>query len=162
MNATTLITLGALGGFYLYSRRPAGPGVAPGAGTATIPPGAPTDVRRWRDFAVDAGRRYAVSPQLVLAVIWQESYGNPSARGSAGEIGLMQLKDVAAIDVGFRSAPWAPEANIFVGTAYLALQTDRMGNVYDGLRAYNQGEGGARAGKGFSYADEVVEKAGWV
>lgn len=43
-----------------------------------------------------AARRYEVEPALIKAVVWRESRFNPSARGRAGEIGLMQLQEVAA------------------------------------------------------------------
>lgn len=134
-----------------------------GPGLAILPPRAPSQVARWADLASRHGRTFGVSPGLVLAVIWQESAGISSAVGDGGASkGLMQVKDIAAQDVGFNSAPMEPGSNIFVGTAFLAKQIERMGDdVYDGLRAYNQGEGGARAGKGHAYAREVLRKAGW-
>ncbi len=38
-----------------------------------------------------AARRYGVEPALVKAVVWRESRFDPLARGSKGEIGLMQI-----------------------------------------------------------------------
>lgn len=43
-----------------------------------------------------AAARYEVDPALVKAVVWRESRFNPRARGTAGEIGLMQLQEIAA------------------------------------------------------------------
>ncbi len=43
-----------------------------------------------------AACRYGVDPALLKAVMWRESRFNPRARGSAGEIGLMQVMDTAA------------------------------------------------------------------
>ncbi|MSU42092.1 MAG: lytic transglycosylase domain-containing protein [Pedosphaera sp.] len=43
-----------------------------------------------------AAARYGVEPALIKAVIWRESRFNPSARGAAGEIGLMQIREDAA------------------------------------------------------------------
>jgi soluble lytic murein transglycosylase len=43
-----------------------------------------------------AARRYAVDPLLVKALIWRESRFNPDVRGRAGEIGLMQIQEIAA------------------------------------------------------------------
>lgn len=161
MTTTMLALLAAGAAAWILLRRPA----LIGDGTGELhmmPPAAPADVRRWQPDALDAGRVYDVAPQLVLAVIWQESAGVPTARGSAGEIGLMQLKDVAAQDAGWNAATWEPRANIFQGASFLALQIDRMGgDVYDGLRAYNQGEAGARSGKGHAYAQSVLRRAGW-
>src|SRR5712691_9395895 len=43
-----------------------------------------------------AARRYGVEPALVKAIVWRESRFNPKARGRAGEIGLMQIREDAA------------------------------------------------------------------
>lgn len=43
-----------------------------------------------------AALQYGVDPSLVKAVVWRESRFNPSARGRAGELGLMQLREIAA------------------------------------------------------------------
>ncbi|MBI2928094.1 MAG: lytic transglycosylase domain-containing protein [Verrucomicrobia bacterium] len=43
-----------------------------------------------------AAGRYGVDPALVKAVVWRESSFDPHARGRAGEIGLMQLGEIAA------------------------------------------------------------------
>ena len=56
---------------------------------------------QWRDHSQDipilaAARRYGVEPALVKAVVWRESRFHPQARGSRGEIGLMQVMLKAA------------------------------------------------------------------
>ncbi len=43
-----------------------------------------------------AALRYQIDPALVKAVVWRESAFNPKARGLAGEIGLMQIRALAA------------------------------------------------------------------
>jgi len=43
-----------------------------------------------------AARRYGVDPALVKAVVWRESKFDQRARGSSGEIGLMQVNRLAA------------------------------------------------------------------
>lgn len=48
------------------------------------------------DHIVAAARRYGVDPALVKAVVWRESRFNPTVRGDAGEIGLMQVGRLAA------------------------------------------------------------------
>ena len=45
-----------------------------------------------------AANRYGVDPALVKAVVWRETKFNPDARGHAGEIGLMQIMESAALD----------------------------------------------------------------
>src|SRR3569623_987705 len=83
---------------------------------------------RYDQQILAAARRYQIDPGLIKAVIWQESHFNPNARGRAGEIGLMQVREDAAFE-------WAddekvhpfrherildPEINILCGTHYLA------------------------------------------
>ena len=45
---------------------------------------------------LEAASRYQVDPALVKAVMWQESRFRPDARGTKQEIGLMQLRSLAA------------------------------------------------------------------
>lgn len=51
---------------------------------------------RFDALIATAARRYRVDPALVKAVAWRESSFNPAARGRAGELGLMQLGEIAA------------------------------------------------------------------
>ena len=56
---------------------------------------------RWRDHRFDAvivgaAQRYGVEPALVKAVVWRESWFNPSVRGRKNEFGLMQIRAEAA------------------------------------------------------------------
>ena len=55
----------------------------------------------WRENSQDehilaAAQRYGVDPALVKAVVWRESRFNPKARGQVGEVGLMQIGELAA------------------------------------------------------------------
>jgi soluble lytic murein transglycosylase len=43
-----------------------------------------------------AARRYGVHPALIKAVVWRESKYDAGARGRAGELGLMQIREPAA------------------------------------------------------------------
>ncbi len=89
--------------------------------------------RRFDALIVEAARRYALDPALVKAVIWRESRFNPRAVGRAGEIGLMQVGDLAAHEWADaeRVSPFVhehtrdPRTNIFVGTFYLAKLAKR-------------------------------------
>jgi soluble lytic murein transglycosylase len=61
--------------------------------------------RRFDPLIVAAANRYQVDPALVKAVVWRESRFNPGARGRAGELGLMQIREPAA-------AQWASAEHI--------------------------------------------------
>ncbi len=87
----------------------------------------------WREQSQDgpilaAGRRYGVDPALVKAVVWRESRFNAAARGSRGEIGLMQVLLPAAAkdwaDAERRPALTPdhllnPQTNTLIGAWYL-------------------------------------------
>jgi soluble lytic murein transglycosylase len=100
-----------------------------------------------------AAKRYGVDPLLVKAVIWQETRFHPDRRGRAGEIGLMQLQEAAALD-------WAgaehvqnfsheqcfdPGTNVLAGTFYLGKLLKRYAHTDNpipfALADYNAGRG---------------------
>ncbi len=74
-----------------------------------------------------AARRYGVEPALIKAVVWRESRFHPRAHGRAEEIGLMQLRDLAAQEwadaeqiEGFSHEHcFDPATNTLAGTWYL-------------------------------------------
>lgn len=98
-------------------------------------------------------RSYATDPLLILAVVSQESRGNPNARGRmqsgkfSGALGLMQIKLETAQKMGERFGMkieseedlLKPEINVTVGTAYLIRLIAKYGNWKDALIAYNLG-----------------------
>jgi soluble lytic murein transglycosylase len=80
------------------------------------------------DFLIlTAANRYQMDPALIKAVVWRESRFNPAARGRAGELGLMQIREVAAAEwakaehISFfqHSACLDPGTNLLAGTWYL-------------------------------------------
>ena len=65
---------------------------------------------------------YGVPVSLAHAVVAIESNYNPSRRGHAGEIGLMQVKLQTARGMGYRGSArglYNPSTNIRYGMAYL-------------------------------------------
>ena len=110
----------------------------------------------WRDHRYDeqilvAARHYQMPPELVKAVIWRESLFNAQARGRAGELGLMQIRAVAALE-------WAksehlaafqhencldPLTNALAGTWYLKKAIHRYSQTDNpipyALAEYNAG-----------------------
>lgn len=88
-------------------------------------------------WILEASERYQVDPLLVKAVIWKESRFDTQARGAAGEVGLMQILNLAALD-------WAsaegleefdlkmiedPRTNVLTGSWYLAHLMKRYQNT---------------------------------
>ncbi len=86
-----------------------------------------------------AARRYGLDPELIRAVIDQESGGDTTAVSPRGAKGLMQLMDETAREMGV-SRPFDPEENIFGGARYLKKQLDRWrGDLEKALASYNAG-----------------------
>jgi soluble lytic murein transglycosylase len=57
----------------------------------------------WREHRFDqiiatSAHRYQLEPALVKAIVWRESRFDPEARGRAGEVGLMQVREPAALE----------------------------------------------------------------
>lgn len=100
-----------------------------------------------RDIEV-AARRHDVPPALLLAVIMEESGGDPGAVSAKGARGLMQLMPATAREMGVAD-PTQPGSNIAGGARYLAEQLERFdGDLPLALSAYNAGPGAVeRAGR---------------
>jgi soluble lytic murein transglycosylase len=112
----------------------------------------------WREHRFDqiidkAARRYGVEPALIKAVVWRESGFDPEARGRAGELGLMQIREAAAREwaaaehvAGFEPRNCLnPLTNVLAGTWYLKRVLRHYGQTDDplpyGLAEYNAGRG---------------------
>ena len=100
-----------------------------------------------------AAARYGVDPALVKAVVWQESRFNPSVRGRAQELGLMQIREEAAQEwadaehiSGFEHEHCLnPQTNTLAGTWYLKKLLRRYAQTDNplpyALADYNAGRG---------------------
>jgi soluble lytic murein transglycosylase-like protein len=91
---------------------------------------------------------HGVPVELAHAVVFSESSYNADARGSAGEIGLMQLKLATARGVGYRGSAKAlydPATNIEYGMKYLGKAHQLSGGTTCGtILKYNAGHGAKR------------------
>ena len=93
--------------------------------------------------AVEAGLE---NPDLLAALVYAESRGNPAAVSSVGALGLCQLLPTTAVELALRHGisgpPWSPADNLRMGAHYLAellLMFDH--NVDLALLAYRLGPG---------------------
>ena len=97
--------------------------------------------RRYKSEIDDAAQVTGLPPELIVAVMYHESGGNPKAVSRAGARGLMQLMPRTARGLGV-SDPFDPRQNILGGARYLRAQLDRFGgNLALALAAYNAGPG---------------------
>lgn len=123
----------------------------------------PDQVRRWCDEITHYAESYSVSPNLIAAVIWQESGGNPDAYSHSGAVGLMQImpRDGLAAEFMcingpcFASRPTIaeledPSYNIEFGVKMLAGLYQRHQDWRDALKAYGPMD------MGYRYADMVL------
>ena len=98
---------------------------------------------------------HLVPAALVKAIIWRESRFNPVCVGSRGEIGLMQVTDVAAEEWANATAQdsfqreqlYHPDINLQAGTWYLARALDFWSehpeSIHCALAEYNAGRSNA-------------------
>ena len=111
------------------------------------------DDTRYADEINRVSVRCGVPPQLVRAVVFQESKFEADARGASGEIGLMQVMPRGAVAdwaaVHQRKVPSGkeledPELNLTIGVWYLARALERWKDYHAqielALIQYNAGE----------------------
>lgn len=97
----------------------------------------------YEDDLQKIAKENGIDPNLMRAVIMQESGGNPNAKSPAGAQGLMQLMPGTAKDLGVAD-PMSPIQNMMGGSKYLKQQIDAFGSPELGLAAYNAGPGNVK------------------
>ena len=120
---------------------------------------------------LEAARRNQVDPRLLKAVIWRESRFDPSTKGKAGEIGLMQIMPKQAVvdwakakkrSVPYRGTLYDPEMNIEIGSWYLGRAIRRWSKYREcyvlALCEYNAGLTRANKWKPANPAGSVRQK----
>ena len=106
----------------------------------------------------DIATRSGVDPNIVKAIIVEESGGNPNAVGDNGEsIGLMQIQPKhhkkRMEELGIVSL-FDPQENVIVGCNILAELYDKYGNYEDALSVYNSGN----TEDGKAYAERILNR----
>ncbi len=104
-----------------------------------IPSGVLERLNRYDHLIRKGASTNGLNPNLIRAVIVQESGGEPKAQSPKGAKGLMQLLDGTSRDLGVND-PFNPEENIRGGCNYLRMLLRRFnGELKLALAAYNAG-----------------------
>lgn len=122
------------------------------------------------------GRIYGLRPDLLAAVIEQESKFNPDARSRAGAVGLMQLTPQTAKGIALRTGGSKfvlsdldnPDINVRYGAWYLRHLMDKYHDERAALAAYNAGQANvdrwraAHEGVEFPETRAYVKRVEWL
>jgi hypothetical protein len=123
----------------------------------------PEKILQWCSLITQYASKHGLPPDLVAAIVWQESGGDPQAYSHSGAVGLMQVMPSDGQSASFMCASGPcfsdrpttaelkdPEFNINYGTKMLADLVRRYGNVRDALKSYGPMD------MGYYYADKVL------
>jgi soluble lytic murein transglycosylase-like protein len=123
----------------------------------------PNGILQWCEIITAFARQAELPPDLIAAVILQESGGDASAYSSSGAVGLMQVMPRDGIAASFEcingpcfaSRPTTqelqdPRYNIEYGSHMLAGLIARFGNLREALKAYGPMD------VDYRYADTVL------
>jgi hypothetical protein len=123
----------------------------------------PDSVRQWCGLIEKYAQEQNLDANLIAAVIYQESGGNPQSYSGSGAVGLMQVMPRDGLAAGFMcgaqpcfsSRPsmnelYDPEFNISYGIRMMSNLNNKYGNLRDALMAYGP------ANVGYYYADIVL------
>jgi soluble lytic murein transglycosylase-like protein len=110
------------------------------------------------DHVDKTAKRYGLEPQIVKALIEEESGWCASAEGDNGQsIGLMQIQPrwhkERLTRLGITNL-YDPEQNVTVGCDILSELLGKYGNYKDALSVYNSGS--TEGGK--AYAERILKK----
>jgi len=112
-----------------------------------------SDLRRIAAAVLQSSAKYGIDPELVTAVMWEESDARPWVRSPKGAIGLMQVMPYMSARMEIAGNLTTIENNIEAGCLILADNIRRLG-VEDGISAYFWGS----EIRGVSYLHRVLEK----
>ncbi len=134
-----------------------------GQGKCSLSKKFPDKVRQWCDLITKYAKKTNLEADLIAALIWQESGGNPEAYSASGAVGLMQVMPSDGVAASFvcKNGPCFagrptigelqdPQFNIKYGTTMLAGLVAKYGDIKEALRYYGPRD------VGYYYADKVL------
>jgi soluble lytic murein transglycosylase-like protein len=123
----------------------------------------PDSILQWCEWIEEYAARNGLEPNLIAAMMLQESGGNPQAYSKSGAVGLLQVMPRDGLAAGFMcpngpcfaSRPsmdelYDPEYNISYGAGMMGGLVNKYGNLRDALKAYGP------MNVGYYYADLVL------
>ena len=123
----------------------------------------PEEITQWCGLITKQSKKNGLDPDLVAALIWQESGGNPKAYSKSGAVGLMQVMPRDGIAASFMcvNGPcfsqrpsmeelYKPTFNVKYGTQFLGNLVKSQGSIRNALFRYGP------TGGGYYYADKVL------
>jgi soluble lytic murein transglycosylase-like protein len=133
------------------------------SGDCAVSASYPASVRQWCGAIETYARQHQLDPNLVAAVMQQESGGDAGAYSSSGAVGLLQVMPSDGIAATFYCSAGPcfsgrpstqellnPDFNISYGVKMLAGLVNRYQDVREALRSYGPLD------VGYSYADTVL------
>ena len=123
----------------------------------------PQSIQRWEDEIIVSANSYGLDPDLLGAVMLQESGGQPSVISKSGAVGLMQIMPRDGIAANFKCGDHPcfinrplknelldPDYNIAYGARFLSGLINKFGSTREALKAYGPMD------IGYYYADTVL------
>jgi hypothetical protein len=123
----------------------------------------PVDILQWCGIITHYSNKRGFPPDLIAALILQESGGNPVAYSHSGATGLMQVMPRDGLSASFMcingpcfaNRPTIaeledPQFNVSYGTKMLAGLVQKRGDIRSALKSYGPMD------VGYSYADTVL------
>ena len=123
----------------------------------------PAEILQWCGLITKQAKRHNLDPDLLAALIWQESGGNPTAYSRSGAVGLMQVMPRDGIAASFTCVAGPcfanrpsiqelqdPQFNVKYGAGMLAGLVKKHGDTREALKSYGPMD------VGYYYADIVL------
>jgi hypothetical protein len=123
----------------------------------------PESITKWCGLITKHAMKNNIHPDLLAALIWQESGGNPAAYSRSGAVGLMQVMPRDGLAASFMCVNGPcftnrpsiqelqdPQFNVKYGSGMLAGLVKKYGDTREALKYYGPMD------VGYYYADKVL------